>query len=189
METCKVRNIISQDGKSWIEGVYKQLDKNKGIIISLTAKIEVGDWYYNDNTRTIEKATSKTFGFYRILALPEQFSPKELQAIVDGKMKDGDKVLVECEFHHMVTFKDEFNKVGVRDENHIKLNSQGHVTIHRNERLEQFRDKYINNKIEEKMYTKEEVYNFILNATNNALTTSFADQVFNARKWFEQNVK
>lgn len=32
---------------------------------------------------------------WKVLALPENFSPKHLQAIVDGKLKDGDEVYVE----------------------------------------------------------------------------------------------
>lgn len=36
-------------------------------------------------------------GAFKILALPEHFSPRHLQAIVDGKLKDGDKVLLEVE--------------------------------------------------------------------------------------------
>lgn len=34
---------------------------------------------------------------FKVLALPEHFSAAHLQKIVDGKLKDGDKILVECE--------------------------------------------------------------------------------------------
>ena len=37
------------------------------------------------------KESNTTNEYSKILALPEHFSPKHLQAIVDGKLKDGDK--------------------------------------------------------------------------------------------------
>jgi hypothetical protein len=85
----------------------------KPILISETEKIEIGDsvlCFYPDGTSVIRKIISETdtvwmddkgtgwfkdTAIFKILALPEQFSPKYLQAIVDGKLKDGDKVLVE----------------------------------------------------------------------------------------------
>lgn len=73
----------------------------------------------------------------KILALPENFSPKYLQAIVDGKMKNGNKVLIECE---RVT-DDEVYFQGLK-EYKINLNSSNHVTLHT---------------IEEKLYTKTEM--------------------------------
>lgn len=39
-------------------------------------------------------------GYSKVLALPDHFSNKKLRAIADGKMKDGDKVLVECTRDH-----------------------------------------------------------------------------------------
>lgn len=39
--------------------------------------------------------------YYRILSLPEHFTPEQVQAIADGEMKDGDRVLVECEFAYI----------------------------------------------------------------------------------------
>jgi hypothetical protein len=78
----------------------------KPILISRTEKIEVGDWVYHPKTKSIlqvgkegwlDAVQSGDNTYYKILALPEHFSHKHLQAIVDGKLKDGDKVLVECE--------------------------------------------------------------------------------------------
>lgn len=93
----------------------------KPIIISETEKIEVGDWFYwhdsDGETKLIAKSIGTTdethikarsdneFGYgdwnieyaNKILAFPEHFSPKHLQDIVDGKLKDRDKVLIECE--------------------------------------------------------------------------------------------
>lgn len=76
----------------------------KPILISLTEKIEAGDWKYNPNLNNIWQHNREGKGIgdvvhkdtKKVLALPEHFSPKHLQAIVDGKMKDGQKVLVEC---------------------------------------------------------------------------------------------
>lgn len=72
----------------------------KPILISKTEKIEEGDMIYRhfdgcivqDNVNSDNRKGEK---FYKILALPEHFSPEQLQMIVDGKLKD--KVLVECE--------------------------------------------------------------------------------------------
>src|SRR3972149_2891570 len=73
------------------------------------------------------KESNTTNEYSKILALPEHFSPKHLQAIVDGKM------LVECD--KMWNEIDGEYKV-------IKLNQSNHITLH---------------KIEEKMYTREEL--------------------------------
>lgn len=77
-------------------------DYYKPIIISETETIEKYDFVYNDEYKTIyqwiknadikfDKIIAK-----KIIALPEQFSSKHLQAIIDGKLKDGDDVYVEC---------------------------------------------------------------------------------------------
>jgi len=109
----------------------------KLILISKTEKIEVGEMAYAQLSKQIFENVNPhlpTGDKVKILALPEHFSPKHLQAIVDGKMKEGDKVLVQCESEW-----DDF-----REENNdfIKLNSSNHITLY---------------KKEEKMYTREEV--------------------------------
>jgi hypothetical protein len=132
----------------------------KPIIISETEKIEVGDWYlhYNSGTKeyTLFRADSifengnnpndidlrgniLPYGNKKVLALPEHFSPKHLQAIVDGKMKDGDKVLIECENIGYYSHNDD--KTIPLDKG-IKLNSSNHIILH---------------KIEEKMYNEKDV--------------------------------
>ncbi len=75
----------------------------KPIIISETERIESnkgttkGDWAYNGMYKKLFQMVGDVTEYdFKVLVLPEQFSPKHLQAIVDGKMKDGDKVLVEC---------------------------------------------------------------------------------------------
>lgn len=132
---------------------------NKGyyqpIIISETEKIEKGDWVYatvsksiHQVTRTRQSRNDATLTILiegdfcwecsinlcrKVLVLPEHFSTKHLQAIVDGKMKDGDKVLIECErvgIHHMSA-------------DFIKFNTFGYIILH---------------KIEEKTYTEKDMY-------------------------------
>jgi hypothetical protein len=128
----------------------------------------------------------------KILALPEHFSPKHLQDIVDGKLKEG-KVLVECELHVFADLgaydcggdlTDDVHKI-----NRIKLNSSNHITLH---------------KVEEKMYTGEEVKRIAWKSWHqcmieNCTTGTESDKnlptleqdidkpVFD--KWFEQNIK
>lgn len=75
------------------------------VIISETEEIEVNDYFIdtNRNYRTIyqfnedDKKNSFIPKGHKVLVLPEHFSPKHLQAIIDGKLKDGDEVFVECE--------------------------------------------------------------------------------------------
>lgn len=63
----------------------------------------------------------------KVLALPEHFSDKHLQAIVDGKIKNGDEVLVKC-----AKYK---NYVGPKKENYtdiftrVHLDQQNHITL------------------------------------------------------------
>lgn len=103
------------------------------IIISETEEIEVGDWVYNK----VSKHSSTDSHIYqitkrkqlhnsnqsKILALPEHFSDKHLQAIVDGKMKDEDKVLVKCNWKRIW-------KYGIAGKvNIIYLDQQNHITL------------------------------------------------------------
>lgn len=98
----------------------------KPIIISTKEEIEVGDMYLkgiyilkNDGESTIDYFKD----CHKILALPEHFSPKQLQAIVDGKLKDGDEVFVEC--------KDKWIEAGfsLDVEKSIKLNKSNHIKL------------------------------------------------------------
>ena len=144
------------------------VDYLKTILISRTEKIEEGDWYceiFMDN-KAIKLATAPKEPQWvkKVLALSEHFSPKHLQAIVDGKLKEG-KVLVECEIvvensHYNANYKQPW----------IKLNSSNHITLH---------------KIEEKMYTREELQEYLYelgfwcgNVTKDSV-----------KEWFETNIK
>lgn len=63
---------------------------------------------------------------YKILALPEHFSDKHLQAIVDGKMRSGDGVLVKCESQSKMS--EEYQTV-VHVYYKIHLDQQNHITL------------------------------------------------------------
>jgi len=134
------------------------------IIISETEKIEIGDWFYNIKSGFIaqlHESQNSVEGDYKILVLPEQFLPKHLQDIVDGKMKEG-KVAVEC-VEDVVS--------GNYGDFLIKLDSQGHVTLH---------------KVKEKMYTREDVRQLFTKAFFDIHGLDYTD---NFPEWFEQNVQ
>lgn len=65
---------------------------------------------------------SKTDSFYKILAFPQNFSDKQLQAIVEGKMENQSEVLVKCE--------DAFNETqGEVEGYYMHLDQQNHITL------------------------------------------------------------
>jgi hypothetical protein len=159
----------------------------KPIIISEMEKIEVGDYVFQNNfektnpqiikietQHQADIANDKTGSYskYKILVLPEQFSSKHLQAIVDGKMKENDKVLVE--YQAMVDvgklYEDKPNEA---DFYRIKLNSEGHVTLHRDV---------------EKMYTREELEEIATAWARYCRETDFLEAIL-FQEWFDQNVK
>ncbi len=119
----------------------------KPVLVSESEKIEVGDWNYNTETLKLSQfnlgyKNPNYKNYKKILALPEHFPPEILKDIINGTLKDGDKVLVECE-----TKTDEIGTMTSGDKAYnsypiIKLNSQGHITIH---------------KPEPRLYTEDEV--------------------------------
>jgi len=130
----KHESIEKQGKPVWLKGFWNFLP----IVISLTEKIEDGDWVYYKNG-SIEKTglnftakEAKLLGWFKILVLSEQFSEQQLQMIVDGKLKHGDKVLVECEV----------NDGYMKAESYIKFNDQNHCVLHQ---------------VEEKTYTQQQV--------------------------------
>lgn len=116
------------------------LNKITPIIISETEEIEKGDKraysnpYYKGEWEIVENEFPYSEGdseYCKILALPEHFSPKQLQAIVDGKMKDGDEVYLECNTSedNMDSYVSMFG--GEEVGNTIKLNQNNHITLHK----------------------------------------------------------
>ena len=153
------------------------------ILISRTEKIEVGDWVLWKG-KILQAKSEHTNVAIKILALPEHFSPKHLQAIVDGKLKEG-KVLVECGEPCQLD-KDyeggydcayckrkgmDFGDCTSKD-NVIKLNSSNHITPH---------------KVEEKMVPESRVIDFLKWLPKDH-GHKFSNEL-DAWEWFEQNVK
>ena len=172
------------DQMATYETVILQGIMYKPIIISLTEKIEEGDCtlYEGEVIEPYNGGDQCISGRYKILVLPEQFSPKHLQAIVDGKMNDGDKVLVECidnTYIHEGSGKYwedkpvKMKKYLHLPDQYIKLNSQGHVTLHR---------------VEEK-YTRDQMYHKMKDLLVAQLNDENPDHEFDFDNWFEQNVK
>lgn len=115
-------NLVPSDNEGNIRQRYSP-NQYSPIIISETEKIEVGDPFlfyvrlntgheYHNTIRTCTRVGDNGGSFFdvngeegicfmgngfKILALPEQFSNKHIQEIVDGKITDGDVVLVEYE--------------------------------------------------------------------------------------------
>ncbi len=75
--------------------------KIKPIIISEREEIGVDDYCLinNEIIHKVEDNFQLKHKSKKILALPEQFSPTYLQAIIDGKLKNGDEVFVRCLIH------------------------------------------------------------------------------------------
>lgn len=193
----------------------------KPIIISETEKIESGDWVLGgpgdeahneiwqwDGDSYISDEDNK------ILALPEHFSPQQLQDIVDCKSKEGDKVLVECESKLIEPHKDQYGDLRKNKfESLIKLNSQYHITLHKVELCNKCRTSDIENchsmycpmrqtqtaevlnKVEQKMYTREEMINHAFNfyydmsVKMNVDFNKISKNRDNAKEWFDQYVK
>lgn len=136
------KSIEKQGKPVWLNGFWNFLP----IIISLTEKIELGDKIlFRDEifSATSDYKSSDSIR-QKVLVLPENFSPEQLQMIVDGKLKHGDKILVECEDKG---YEVDMEGVGGEDvgwmsQYLIKLNTSGHSTLY---------------KVEERTYTQQEV--------------------------------
>lgn len=131
IETKEVADILKWKKDSKITGraiQYIQADVNyiRPIIISETEEILIGDSYLQILTsgkKCVNVADEITVEIikeqivcevFKILALPEHFSPEILQMIVDGDLKDGQDLWVECEekpeiiAKFGIDFKDEY---------------------------------------------------------------------------------
>lgn len=105
-----------------VKGDYKWIQP---IIISETEDIDDGDDMLQAESIIVNVRRPYVIMDYdkKILAFPENFSPKQLTAIVDGKLKDGDVVLVECQEKDFsdITHYDVINIVKLNKDNHITL--------------------------------------------------------------------
>lgn len=172
----------------------------KPILISKQEKVEEGDWFYSPKHQLILKcekidgdkifhdksivghwALQNNQQVFKILALPEHFSPQQLQMIVDGKLKEG-KCLVECETRvlrsDLGAIFEGPNGLEYLNDTIIKLNP--HIAIYP--------------PVEEKMYTREQMEDFTFQAIEyffekNAYYGTPEQGRNKVKKWFEQNVK
>lgn len=156
--------IVVGPTEMWLtkEGVYIAPTKVKfvkPILISETEKIEVGDYYYNSSSKNIVAclyeyeavASSSNPECFKILAFPEHFSEKHLQALVDMvRLKMGDKVLVECQEWNQIKALTKPESLSFT----IKLNSHFHITLH---------------SVEKKMYSEEEVIKLLVKERDRAV--------------------
>lgn len=128
---CRGKLVFTGKHKVFTNSLELFKDTNKPIIISETEEIEEGDWSYSTHTKAISKWVGKTGkagtnGWFKILALPEHFSDKHLQASLDGKMKDGDEVLVKCE---QKSNNDPLGGYAVKYHMEVHLDQQNHITL------------------------------------------------------------
>lgn len=92
---CKLVLVTAPDGKN-----YLNLDGNwlNPYLVSEEEICETGEMYLSSIKREIKpKREGVAQAGDKILAFPEQFPPTVLEAIVKGKIKDGDSVLLQCE--------------------------------------------------------------------------------------------
>lgn len=113
---------IFENKKHW-EFAQKNYTIAKPFIISYDEKILDGDLFLGKWSKGVFKCSvdmEPMDGDRKIFARPQNFSKKQLQAIVEGKLKRGDDVYVECLMHKV---SDVFFQ--------IKYCSEDTVTIYR----------------------------------------------------------
>lgn len=108
----------------------------------------------------------------KILAMPEHFSPHHIQLILDGKLKSGDKVLLECQ-----CYDERWTSLNTKVE-YYKVKNHPHIILHLLESVE---------KAEPKMYTKEQMIWAYEQGVIDGCDPDCKDT--NGEKWFETNVK
>lgn len=110
----------------------------RAIIFSETEKIEKGDFALDYNLNIQEVAIAEKEHLYfkdgskqhrkyctKIIAHERNFSPKQLQAIVDNKLKSGDDVLVKC--HEPLYERDALE--GKFTQQYIHFNGNNHIKL------------------------------------------------------------
>jgi len=127
--TCKGKLIIIYTSNELMVKISKGnfIKGIKPIIVSETEDHPNDLGYYDERLKCIVSSSPTWLPnkFCKvILALPENFSPKHLQAIVDGKLKDGDEVFVECERMYLRASKNKH-----LDSYEIKLNKENHIKL------------------------------------------------------------
>ncbi len=65
----------------------------------------------------------------KVLVFPNNFSQKHLQAIIDGKIEDGDNVLIECESVEVNYVTDTWSSSGHYIGKQIKLDNKSHIKL------------------------------------------------------------
>jgi hypothetical protein len=65
---------------------------------------------------------------------PENFSFKQLEAIIDGKMRDKSRVLIECESTPVDYVTDTWSPDGHYVGNQIKLDTSNNITLFRSDK-------------------------------------------------------
>lgn len=122
------------DGELLVKGKLKLVDTNSTnmvflkngklvspIIISESELFKNEELVWNVETNKIEMAKSGRPYLFKILALPENFSPDKILDIKDGKIKDGDDIYLACR-----------NDANINDAPiyKIRLNSENHfITV------------------------------------------------------------
>jgi hypothetical protein len=169
----------------------------KPIIISEIEEIEVGYKVFNKFTFNIKLADKDDLlikdAWFKVLAMPENFSPKHLQAITDGKLKDGDEVWVEC--HNLLSGTT--NNLQVTG-HCIGLNNNDKITLHKVEQktytqaeldhiVNNERCKVVDQMLKKGAYTKEETENLIRKALYEI--TGHTIHKYGINKWIEENLK
>lgn len=132
----------------------------------------------------------------RILAMPEHFSKEQLQMIVNGELKDGDKILLECG-DEMIPMED-YKKYGEDCKNsfrEIKLDSNNHVVILPNK--SEIKVAVVGAgkpEIIKRTYTRDEhlfIYLEGVRAGHDDSTSgeSLSRSMMKQRTWFDKNIK
>lgn len=122
---CKGKLILLKGGLDKSNRLTIKGEFFNPIIISETEEIKKGDWVYHPEYKTIYqwiKNADKNFDevrAFKILALPEHFSDKHLQAIVDGKMEDGDEVYLKVYTRELAQY--DIDVIHKDKQNHITL--------------------------------------------------------------------
>ena len=154
-----------------IERASKFSKSIEWIIIS-NEPIEVGDKGYckkygiqNLDTKLVVDAFIKEEeDAKKIIALPEHFSPKHLQAIVDEKLQDGDEVLVECDYIDAV-------RVALLGEHEaeykITLNQSSHIKLFRVDKEATWEE--IKTLIKSKVFRKNDMLNAAIEGSINGV--------------------